>query len=118
MVNNSNQNDQVFQQLQYGGDQNHAYQIKSIVDDKTKFNISATFVLDLDSNYCALQHKSSYSNLDCTQGKEKATNFTLEVLEEDLKRIRQTREVTQLEHELVQPRDLDSQFGFDRAGSL
>jgi hypothetical protein len=116
LVNNSNQNDQVFNQLQYGeADQNHAYQIKSVEDDNTQFNISATFVLDLDNNYCSLIHRSSTSILDCTQEKEKGTKFSLEVLDEDLKRERQTREVTQLEHELVQPRDLNSQFGFDRA---
>lgn len=116
IVNNSNQNDQVFNQLQYGeADQNHAYQIKSIEDDNSQYNISATFVLDLDKNYCSLINRSSTSRLDCTQDKEQGTKFSLEVLDEDLKRVRTTREVTQLEHELIQPRDLNSQFGFDRA---
>ena len=68
----------------------------------------------MDNTYCSIIPRSSTSKFDCTQEKNKATQFVLEVLDEDVKRERPIREITQLEHEMVQPRDLDTRFGFDR----
>lgn len=111
----TNENTQLFTQLSYGeADENHAYQIKFVEDDKTQFNVKATFVLDLDKTYCNIHKRFSTMKFGCTNKKEDATKFTFEALKEDLKRPKPTREVTQLEHELVSaPRDLDSKFGFN-----
>ena len=111
----TNENTQLFTQLSYGeADINHAYQIKFVEDDDTQFNVKATFVLDLDKTYCNLHQRFSTMKFECTKKEEDATKFTFEALKEDLKRPKPTREVTQLEHELVgAPRDLDSKFGFN-----
>ena len=119
----SNDNTQIFTQLRYGeADQNHAYQIKLIEEEdeddeeeqEKKFNIIATFVLNLDDTYCNLTQRFSTAKFSCTKNEKDATKFILEPLKEDLKRTTPTRKVTQLEHEMVRaPRDLESKYGFN-----